>query len=70
MGQVTWMINLDKQIGPWPLRVWGLVLNFIGNAITIYGAIGFTKNGSRLLLLIFGVVFTLTCLLVLAKPGE
>jgi hypothetical protein len=64
------MINLDKKIGPWPLRVWGLVLNFIGNAGAIYGAIGFIRDGSRLPLLIIGVVITLTCILVLAIPSE
>ena len=64
------MINLDKKIGPWPLRVWGLVLNFVGNAVAIYGAIGFIRDRSRLPLLIFGVVITLTCILVLAKPSE
>jgi hypothetical protein len=64
------MISLDKKIGPWPLRVWGLVSNFIGNAVAIYGAIGFIRNGSRLPLLIIGVAITLTCILVLAKPSE
>ncbi|MGB3863136.1 MAG: hypothetical protein WBE11_08855 [Candidatus Aminicenantaceae bacterium] len=64
------MMNLDRKIGPWPLRVWGLVLNFIGNALAIYGAIGFIRDGSRLPLLIFGVVVTLTCILALAKPSE
>jgi hypothetical protein len=64
------MIKLDKKIGPWPLRVWGLVLNFVGNAVAIYGAIGFIRNGSRLPQLFFGVVITLTCILVLAKPAE
>jgi hypothetical protein len=64
------MMNLDRKIGPWPLRVWGLVLNFIGNAVAIYGAIGFIRDRSRLPLLIFGVVITITCILVLAKPSE
>ena len=64
------MINLEKKIGPWPIRVWGLALNFIGNAVAIYGAIGFIRNGSRLPLLITGLVITLTCILVLAKPSE
>ena len=64
------MINLDKKLGPWPLRVWGLVLNFIGNALAIYGALGFIRDGSRLSMLIIGVVITLTCILVLAKPSE
>ncbi len=64
------MINLEKKIGPWPLRVWGLVLNFIGNAMAIYGAIGFIRSSSRLPLLITGLLITFTCILVLAKPSE
>lgn len=64
------MINLEKKLGPWPLRVWGLVLNFMGNALAIYGAIGFIRDGSRLSLLIIGIALTLTCILVLAKPSD
>lgn len=70
MDRIVKVINLDKKIGPWPVRVWGLVLNFIGNAVAIYGAIGFIRDGSRLPLLIFGVMITLTCILVLAKPAD
>jgi hypothetical protein len=70
MDRIVEVINLDKKIGLWPLRVWGLVLNFIGNAVAIYGAIGFIRDGSRLALLIFGVMITLTCILVLAKPAD
>lgn len=64
------MINLDKKIGPWPVRVWGLVLNFMGNTVAIYGAIGFIRNKSHLPLLIIGTLITLTCILVLAKPSK
>ncbi|MGD9347473.1 MAG: hypothetical protein PVH84_16525 [Candidatus Aminicenantes bacterium] len=64
------MITLNKKFGPWPLRVWGLVLNFMGNALAIYGAIGFIRDRSRLPLLIIGVLITLTCILVLAKPSR
>jgi hypothetical protein len=64
------MIDLEKKIGPWPIRVWGLVFNFIANALAIYGAIGFIRNGTRLSLLIIGIVITLSCILVLAKPSN
>jgi hypothetical protein len=63
-------MKLDKKIGPWSIRVWGLVLNFFGNAVAIYGAIGFIHDGSRLPLLILGAVITLTCILVLARPSD
>lgn len=64
------MIKLDRRIGPWPLRVWGLVLNFFGNALAIYGAIGVIREGSRWPLLVVGLVLTISCLLILAKPGD
>lgn len=64
------MINLEKKIGPWQIRVWGLVLNFVGNAIAIYGVIGFMRDGSRRPLLIMGIAITLACILVLAKPAD
>ncbi len=64
------MIKLDRRIGPWPLRVWGLVLNFFGNALAIYGAIGVIRAGSRWPLLVVGLVLTISCLLILAKPGD
>jgi hypothetical protein len=64
------MIDLDGRIGPLQARVWGLILNFIGNALAVYGAIGFIQDGSRLPILIIGVGLTLVCLLVLAKPSE
>ena len=64
------MIDLDRRLGLWPLRVWGLILNFIGNALAIYGAIGFIRDGSRLPLLVIGGGITLVCLFLLAKPGN
>ena len=64
------MIDLDGRLGPLPLRVWGLILNFIGNALAVYGAIGFFQDGSRLPMLIVGVGLTIICLLILANPSK
>jgi hypothetical protein len=64
------MIDLDGRLGPLPVRVWGLILNFIGNALAVYGAIGLFQDGSRLPILIIGAGLTLICLLVLAKPSK
>ena len=63
------MIELERRFGPWTARVWGLVLNFFGNALAIYGAIGVIRNGSRLPLLLIGGCITLLCILVLSKPS-
>ncbi|MBN1223714.1 MAG: hypothetical protein JXB23_10715 [Candidatus Aminicenantes bacterium] len=64
------MIDIDRRLGFWTLRVWGLVLNFIGNALAIYGAIGFIRDGSRLPVLLGGAALTVFCLLLLARPGK
>lgn len=62
------MIDLAKQVGPWSLRVWGLTLNFIGNAVALYGVAGVLRDGSRWPLLVIGLIVTLGCLLILAVP--
>ncbi len=64
------MIDLDRRFGPWPIRVWGLILNFLANAVAVYGAIGFVRDGSRLPLLVIGGVMTVLCILVLARPNS
>jgi hypothetical protein len=64
------MINLEKKLGPWSLRVWGLILNLAANTLALYGAAGVVRNGSRLPLLILGCGFTLVCVLVLAVPSR
>lgn len=64
------MINIDQRFGPCSFRVWGLILNFIGNAMAIYGAIGFIHNGSRLAVLLTGLFLTIVCILIVAKPAR
>ena len=63
------MIDLEKRIGPWSLRVWGLIANFVGNALALYGAAGVIRDGSRWPLLVIGLLITVGCLLVLAVPA-
>ncbi len=62
------MIDLERRTGPWSLRVWGLIANFTGNALALYGAAGVLRDGSRWPLLVTGLLITLGCLLVLAVP--
>ena len=50
-------------------RVWGLIVNFAGNALAIYGLAGLIKDGSRLPAFLFGAGVTLVCILMLAKPS-
>ena len=63
-------MDMDKKIGPWSLRVWGLVLNFVGKALAIYGAIGVLHGGTRWPWLLLGGSLTLLCILVLARPSR
>jgi len=64
------MIDLEQRSGPWTVRVWGLILNFIGNALAIYGAIGVIRDGSRLPFLLIGGCITLLCIAVFSKPSS
>jgi len=64
------MINLEKKLGPWSLRVWGLVVNLAANAVALYGAAGMVRDGSRLSFLVVGCLITVICLLVLAVPSR
>jgi hypothetical protein len=63
------MIDLEKRFGPWGLRVWGLILNFVGNALALYGAAGVLRDGSRWPLLVLGLGITVLCVAVLAIPA-
>ena len=64
------MIDLDQRYGPTTGRVWGLVLNFCGNALALYGAVRFISDGTHLGLLVFGGVATLGCVMILARPSR
>lgn len=63
-------MDLEKRLGPWSLRVWGLIVNLAANALALYGAAGVVRDGSRLPLLILGCVITLVCVLILAVPSR
>ena len=64
------MIDLERRYGPFSARVWGLVLNFIANALALYGMAGFLRDGTRLLPMVAGIAATVACILVLAKPSR
>jgi hypothetical protein len=64
------MIDLERRYGIWSLRVWGLILNLLANALALYGLVGFLRDGTHLVPFALGVLVTLACVLVLAKPSE
>ena len=63
------MINPDRMIGPWRLRVWGLILNFIGNAMALFGIVAYVEEGA-VGLLIAGSLITVACIAVLSIPSR
>jgi hypothetical protein len=64
------MMDLDRRYGIWTGRVWGLILNLIGNTLALYGLVGFLRDGTHLFPLVLGVLVTITCVLVLARPSQ
>lgn len=63
-------MDLDRQYGPWSGRVWGLIANFVGNAVALYGFAGYLRDGSHLAALVIGVVLSVACILWLSKPSR
>lgn len=64
------MIDLDRRLGPWSARVWGLIANLAANALALYGLAGYLRDGSHLAYLLVGSAATVACVLVLAMPGR
>jgi len=64
------MIDLERRCGPWSLRVWGLIVNLLANALALFGLVGFLRDGTHLAPLILGATVTLACVLVLATPSR
>ena len=64
------MIDLDRRYGIWPGRVWGLIVNFLANALALYGLVGFLRDGTHVVPLISGVLVTTACVLLLARPSR
>jgi len=62
------MLDLERRCGPFRLRAWGLILNFVFNALALYGLtrVLTTEGGAGLLAL--GIVGTGACLALLARP--
>ncbi len=63
------MIDLERRAGPLSLRVWGLILNFVGNTMALYGTAGVLRDGNGWPVLAIGLLVTVTCVLVLAIPS-
>ena len=61
------MPDMDRRLGPWRLRAWGLALNFVGNAVALFGMVRLLDGGSARMLA-SGIAVSGACLAALAIP--
>ena len=60
---------LERPIGPWSGRVWGLILNLAGNAIALWGVASVMRTGAGWVWIVIGGVGTAVCISALALPA-
>ena len=61
--------DIDRQLGPMRLRAWFLVLNFVCNALALYGLSRVLVTDTGLAILLVGVAGTVGCLAILSQPS-
>lgn len=62
--------DIDRRLGPLRLRAWFLVVNFVCNALALYGLSRVLVTGGGAAILAVGVVGTIVCLAVLSQPSR
>ena len=60
---------LERRIGPWSGRVWGLIGNLAGNAMALWGVASVMRTGSGWAWIVIGGVATAICIAALALPA-
>jgi len=61
---------LDRPLGPLRVRAWGLIVNFLANAVALYGLAGYLRSGEGAIVMVVGISLTLVCILTLAAPSR
>ncbi|MEQ8263345.1 hypothetical protein [Pseudohaliea sp.] len=61
---------LERRLGPIRLRAWGLLLNFLMNAVALTGLALWLAGRSGPLLMLLGGAGTVACVLTLALPDR
>ena len=61
---------LERRIGPWTGRVWGLVANFAANGVALWGIASVMRTGRGGAWIVLGAAVTLLCVAVLALPAR
>ena len=59
---------LERRVGPWSGRVWGLVVNLAANALALWGIASVLRTGRGWVWILIGGAATLFCVGVLALP--
>lgn len=60
---------MDRKVGPWRLRLWGLIANLVGNVLALFGVVRVVRGGSPALLWVGGAI-TVACVAALALPSR
>ncbi len=61
---------LDRSVGPLRVRAWGLIGNFLANALALYGLAGYLRSGEGAGAMAAGAGLTLLFILLLATPSR
>ena len=61
---------LKRRIGPWPGRVWGLILNLVANAVMLWGVSLLLRTGGGWGWIVIGGAATVVCMAALALPDR
>lgn len=61
-------MDLDARFGFVRWRVAGLALNLLANAVALYGAVRFLRDGTHALVLAGGLALSAACVALLARP--
>jgi len=62
------MIDLDEKLGFMRWRIAALALNLAANAVALYAAIRYIRNGTHGGTLVVGLAVTVACIALLARP--
>ena len=60
---------LERPIGPWFGRVWGLIVNLLANAMALWGVASVMRTGEGWIWIVIGGVATAACIAALALPA-
>ncbi|MGH7717740.1 MAG: hypothetical protein ACREON_02695 [Gemmatimonadaceae bacterium] len=60
----------ERRVAGVSLRLWGLILNLLGNVLLVHGAVRYVAAGTNFYELVAGVVMTVLCVVALSIPNR